>query len=127
MADTSDIKLTITFIDQDLDAEEKDQEAKKLLTQMKELDEVEEVNRVAEIDVPEGSKSITGYVVGQVIAFVKSESVKQVWGFLTDRLGNKPIEIELEVTKDSKKVKVKASSRKELEAAVNAIEEITKV
>ncbi|WP_189523438.1 hypothetical protein [Nostoc sp. PA-18-2419] len=44
-----------------------------------------------------------------------------------DRLGNKPIEIELEVTKDSKKVKVKASSRKELEAAVNAIEEISKV
>ncbi|BAY20997.1 hypothetical protein NIES2100_07410 [Calothrix sp. NIES-2100] len=127
MADTSDIKLTITFIDQDLDAEEKDEEAERLLSQMKELDEVEEVNRVAEIDAPVGSKSVTGYVVGQVMAIVKSESVQQVWGFLTDRLGSKPIEIELELTKDSKKVKVKASSRKELEAAVNAIQEITKV
>ncbi|WP_138501100.1 hypothetical protein [Nostoc sp. PA-18-2419] len=82
MANRSDIKLTITFIGQDLDAEEKDEEAKKLLTQMKELDEVEEVNRVAEIEISEGSKSITGYVVGQVIAFVKSESIKQVWSFL---------------------------------------------
>ncbi|BAY99413.1 hypothetical protein NIES37_33950 [Tolypothrix tenuis PCC 7101] len=130
MADTSDIKLTITFIDPDLDEEEKDQEVERLLSQMKELDEVEEVNRVAEINAPVGSKSITGYVVGQLVALVKSESVKQVWGFLTDRLGNKPIEIELEFTKESgesKKVKVKASSRKELEAAVNAIQEITKV
>ncbi|MBD2339609.1 hypothetical protein H6G64_21785 [Calothrix sp. FACHB-156] len=130
MADTSDIKLTITFIDPDLDEEEKDQEVERLLSQMKELDEVEEVNREAKIDVPVGSKSITGYVIGQVVALVKSESVKQVWGFLTDRLGNKPIEIELEFTKESgesKKVKVKASSRQELEAAVNAIQEITKV
>ncbi|OUL35855.1 hypothetical protein BV372_09710 [Nostoc sp. T09] len=126
----ADIKLTISFIDQDLDEEEKDEEAERLLTQMKELDEVEEVNRVAELNAPVGSKSITGYVVGQVMAIVKSESVKQVWGFLSDRLGNKPIEIELELTKESgesKKVKVKASSRKELEAAVNAIQEITKV
>ncbi|BAY09805.1 hypothetical protein [Calothrix sp. NIES-2098] len=130
MADTSDIKLTITFIDQDLDEEEKDEEAERLLTQMKELNEVEEVNRVAELNPPVGSKSITGYVVGQIMAIVKSESVKQVWAFLSDRLSNKPIEIELELTKqggESKKVKVKASSRKELEAAVNAIQEITKV
>lgn len=130
MANTSDIKLTITFIDQDLDAEEKDEEAERLLTQLQELDEVEAVNRVIELDAPVGSKSITGYVVGKVIALVKSEGVKQVWSFLTNRLGNKSIEIEVELTLPSgeiKKVKVKANSREELQAAVNAIQEITKV
>ncbi len=130
MADTSDIKLTITFIDEDLDAEEKDEEAERLLTQLQELDEVEAVNRVIELDAPVGSKSITGYVVGKVIALVKSQGVKQVWSFLTDRLGNKSIEIEVELTQqsgESKKVKVKANSREELQAAVNAIQEITKV
>ncbi len=47
MADTSDVKLTITFTDPDLDAEEKDEEVQKLLAQMKDLDEVEAVDRAA--------------------------------------------------------------------------------
>jgi hypothetical protein len=122
MADTSDVKLTITFTDPDLDAEEKDEEVQKLLAQMKDLDEVEAVDRVVNSNAPEGSKSVTGWVVAQLISFVKPENVKQVWGFLSDRLGNKTIEVEAEA--NGKKIKIKASSRQELEAAVKAIQEL---
>ncbi|BAY47290.1 hypothetical protein SAMD00079811_49070 [Scytonema sp. HK-05] len=122
MADTSDVKLTITFTDPDLDAEEKDKEVQKLLAQMKDLDEVEAVDRVINSNAPEGSKSVTGWVVAQLISFVKPENVKQVWGFLSDRLGNKLIEVEAEA--NGKKIKIKASSRQELEAAVKAIQEL---
>ena len=124
MADTSDVKLTITFTDPDLDAEEKDEEVQKLLAQMKDLDEVEAVDRVINSNAPEGSKSVTGWVVAQLISFVKPENVKQVWGFLSDRLGNKTIEVEAEA--NGKKIKIKASSREELDAAVKAIQELVK-
>ncbi len=122
MADTSDVKLTITFTDPDLDAEEKDEEVQKLLAQMKDLDEVEAVDRVINSNAPEGSKSVTGWVVAQLITFAKPENVKQVWGFLSDRLANKTIELEAEA--NGKKIKIKASSRQELEAAVKAIQEL---
>ena len=122
MADTLDVKLTITFTDPDLDAEEKDEEVQKLLAQMKDLDEVEAVDRVVNADAPQGTKSVTGWVVAQLITFVKPENVKQLWGFLSDRLANKVIELEAEA--NGKKVKIKASSRQELEAAVKAIQEL---
>jgi hypothetical protein len=126
MTNPADVKLTITFADPDLDAEEKDQEVQKLLSQMKSLDEVEAVDRVVLPNAPEGTKSVTGWVIGQLITFVKPENVQQVWGFLSDRLGNKAIEIEIEVTPESKKYKLKASSRQELEAAAKTIQELVK-
>ena len=122
MTDTSNVKLTITFTDPDLDDQDKDEEVQKLLAQMKDLDEVEAVDRVVNPTVLEGTKSVTGWVVAQLIAFVKPENVKQLWGFLSDRLANKVIELEAEA--NGKKIKIKASSRQELEAAVKAIQEL---
>jgi hypothetical protein len=123
MTDTSNVKLTITFTDPDLDDQDKDEEVQKLLAQMKDLDEVEAVDRVVNPTVLEGTKSVTGWVVAQLIAFVKPENVKQLWGFLSDRLANKVIELEAEA--NGKKIKIKASSQQELEAAVKAIQELT--
>jgi hypothetical protein len=122
MTDTSNVKLTITFTDPQLDDQDKDEEVQKLLAQMKDLDEVEAVDRVVNPNAPEGTKSVTGWVVAQLIAFVKPENVKQLWGFLSDRLGNKVIELEAEA--NGKKIKIKASSQQELEAAVKAIQEL---
>ncbi|MGH8003003.1 MAG: hypothetical protein ACREPR_27115 [Brasilonema sp.] len=122
MADTSNLKLTITFTDPALDDEEKNEEVQKLLAQMQNLDEVEAVDRVVNPNTLLGTKSVTGWVVAQLIAFVKPENVKQLWGFLSDRLANKLIELEAEA--NGKKVKIKASSQQELEAAVKAIQEL---
>ncbi|BAZ23789.1 hypothetical protein NIES4073_46780 [Kalymmatonema gypsitolerans NIES-4073] len=123
MANTSDVKLTITFVDPALDDQDKDEEVQKLFAQMEDLHEVEAVDRVVNANAPERTKSVTGWVVAQLIAFVKPENVKQLWGFLSDRLANKVIELEAEA--NGKKVKIKASSQQELEAAVKAIQELT--
>lgn len=122
MANTSDLKLTITFTDPALDDEQKNEEVQKLLAQMKDLDEVEAVDRVVNPNTLLRTKSVTGWVAAQVIAFVNPENVKQLWGFLSERLGNKLIELEAEA--NGKKVKIKASSQQELEAAVKAIQEL---
>jgi hypothetical protein len=121
MANTSDVKLTITFVDPDLDDQDKDEEVQKLLAQMEDLHEVEAVERVVNADAPEGTKSVTGWVIGQLIAFVKSENVKPIWNFMKDRLGNKTIEVEAEA--NGRKMKVKASNMKEFEAAVKTVQE----
>ncbi|NMG06226.1 hypothetical protein [Brasilonema sp. UFV-L1] len=122
MPDTSNLKLTITFTDPNLDEDEKNEEVQKLLAQMQDLDEVETVDRVVKPNTLLGTKSVTGWVAAQVIAFVNPENVKQMWGFLSDRLANKLIELEAEA--NGKKVKIKASSQQELEAAVKAIQEL---
>lgn len=118
MTDASNVKLTIAFNDPDLDAEEKDEQVQKLLTQMKELDEVEAVNRVLDPNPPEGNKALGGILVGLLTAEVSPANIKALFGFLGDRLGNKPIELEVEA--NGKKLKVKASSQAELEAAIEA-------
>ncbi|WP_353929384.1 hypothetical protein WJM97_13785 [Okeanomitos corallinicola TIOX110] len=120
MADTSNVQITISFIDEDLSSEEKNEEVKKLLAKIKTLDDVEEVNRIPDPNPPEGNKSLTGWVAGKLVAVVKPENIKQVFGFLINRLANKSIEVEAEA--NGKKIKVKANSLSELEAAVKTVE-----
>lgn len=62
----ADMKLTISVVDPDLDEQEKEAEVIRLLGQMKNLDEVEEIGRVASLNVPHNSKSISGYVAGKI-------------------------------------------------------------
>lgn len=116
--DTSIVRLTIAFVDSGLAIEEKDEEAQNLLDQMRGLDEVESVSRVLDLNPPEASKALGGFLVGLLTAEVSSENIKKLMTFLGDRLGNKPIELEVEA--NGKKLKVKASSQAELAAAIEA-------
>lgn len=59
-----------------------------------------------------------GILVGLLTAQVNKENAQKLLGFLGDRLGNKPIELEVE--DNGKKLKVKASSQAELMAAIEA-------
>ena len=52
--DESNVKLQIAFIDPDLDAEEREEEAQQLLSYLQQLDEVEQVDRVLDPNPPEG-------------------------------------------------------------------------
>ncbi len=125
MASTSNVQITIALQKPDLDAEELQEETQKLLQQMRELDEVEDANLVPELDAPRGSKSITGYVVGQLMALVNAKNIGAVMGFLQERLGNKTIEMEVEA--NGKKLKVKASSQQEFMAAIEAAKKFVAV
>ena len=116
MTSHSNLKFTITFNDPDLDAEERDEQAQQLMSELKQMDEVETVDRVLDPNPPEGNKAIGGFLVGLLMAEVNVANAKNLMGFLGDRLSGKTIELEVEG--NGKKLKVKASSREELKAAI---------
>ncbi|MHC0063548.1 hypothetical protein A4S05_00305 [Nostoc sp. KVJ20] len=115
MSFESNVKLTIALANPDLDAEEQEREARNLLREIKDLD-VESAELVAVTEIPEGAKSVGGFLLGVLQAEVSLANFKKLLGFLGDRLGNKTIELEVEA--NGKKLKVKASSREELTAAI---------
>lgn len=115
------VKLLIHFNDPLLDAEDRDEEAQKLLHQMKPLDEVERIDRVLDPNPPAGNKALGGFLVGMLTAEVSPSNLKALFGFLGDRLSGKTIEMEVEA--NGRKLKVKASSQAELLAAINAANE----
>ncbi|MBD2726994.1 hypothetical protein H6G96_11805 [Nostoc sp. FACHB-892] len=116
------IKFTIAFNDPDLDAEERDEQVQRLMTELKQIDEVDAVvGRVLDPKPPEGNKALGGFLVGLLMAEVNAANAKKLMGFLGDRLGGKPIELSVEA--NGKKLTVKAHSREELEAAIKAAQD----
>lgn len=121
MVSNSNVKLTINFNDPDLDDEDRDDQALRLFNELKSLDEVETVDRVLDPNPPEGNKALGGVLVGLLTAEVSPANIKALFGFLSDRLSGKPIELAVEA--NGKKLNIKAHSREELEAAIKAAQE----
>ncbi len=118
MTPDSNIKLAIAFNDPELDADNLDEQAQRLLGELRQLDEVETVDRVLDPNPPEGNKAIGGILIGLLTAEVNVGNAQKVMGFLGDRLGGKPIELQVE--DNGRKLTVKAHSLEELEAAIKA-------
>ena len=106
------------FNDPDLDADNLDEQAQRLLGELRQLDEVETVDRVLDPNPPEGNKAIGGILIGLLTAEVNAGNAQKVMGFLGDRLGGKPIELQVE--DNGRKLTVKAHSREELAEAIQA-------
>jgi hypothetical protein len=121
MTTSADVKLTIAFNDPDLDSEERDEQAQRLIAELRQMDEVDAVDRVLDPNPPEGNKAIGGMLVGLLTAEVSAANAQKLMGFLGDRLGGKPIELAVEA--NGKKLTVKAHSREELEAAIKAAQD----
>ncbi len=118
---TGTIALTITFTDLDLNAEELNEEAVRLLGDLSDRSDIDAVDLVRAPNPPDGNKSGGAFLVGVLMAEVSVANAKKVLGFLGDRLGNKPISFEVEG--NGKKLKVSASSREELEFAMQKAKE----
>jgi hypothetical protein len=114
-------KLTIRFLDPNLELEDLDEQAQRLIAELKQVDEVEAVDRIVDPNPPKGNKSIGGFLVGVLTAEVSGVNIQKLIGFLGDRLGGKPIEFSVEA--NGKKLTVKAHSRDELAAAIKAAQE----
>ncbi len=113
--------LTIEFNDPELDPEERDEQAQLLIDELKDIDEIDRACRVIDpTPPPEGSKAIGTYLVGLLMAQMNIDNAKKIFAFLRDRLGNKSIELTIEV--NGKKLSVKASSREEFDYAIQAAE-----
>jgi hypothetical protein len=89
-----------------------------LMAELRQMDEIESVDRVQDPNPPEGNKAIGGLLVGLLMAEINVANAQKLMGYLGDRLGGKPIELEVEA--NGKKLKVSAHSREELEAAIAA-------
>lgn len=113
----SNIQLTIDFNHPDLDEEEKDKEVQKLLAQIKELDQVEDVERVLDPNPPEGNKAFLSFLTGLLMVEVSPANIKKLFGFLGERLGNKAIKLTVKAP-NGKEISVEASSKQEFEYAM---------
>jgi CHAT domain len=116
------VKVTITVDHPDLEADEADEAARRLLTQLREMDEVESAGRVLDPSPPEGNKSAGGFQVGTVQTEVKPNHLKSLFGFLGQRAGHQPLEIEIEV--GDRKIKVTANNQGDLIAAERFVQQL---
>ncbi|MEL7223265.1 MAG: hypothetical protein AAGL17_00030 [Cyanobacteria bacterium J06576_12] len=112
--------VRVSFSGVELDDDDRDVEASKLLRQMRDLDGVESAKRLVDENPPANNKSVGGFIVGALTAEINTESASKVFSFFKERLSGKPIEMEVEA--NGKKLRVKANSSKELLAAVEAAE-----
>jgi hypothetical protein len=117
----SDIQITLDLRNPDLDDETLEKLTQNLRNQMLNLDEVNDVKRILDPNPPEGNKALGAVLVGILTAEVNAANIKTLFGFLSDRLGGKPIAMEVEA--NGRKLKVTASSQQELLAAIQAAQE----
>jgi hypothetical protein len=115
------IKLTIAFNAPDLDAEERDEQAQRLITELKEMDEIETVSRVLDPNPPEGNKALGGFLVGKLATEVKSSHINPLFRLLGERHAHKSVEMEIEV--GDRKMKLTAASREELMATLPMVQQ----
>jgi hypothetical protein len=118
MTSSPNLKLTIEFNDPELEPERRDEQAQFLINELMDIDEIDRVDRVPDPNPPAGNKSIGGFLVGLLMAEVKVDNAKKLFGYLRDRLSGKSIEFTVEA--NGKKLSVKASSREELDYAIKA-------
>lgn len=117
----SDIQITLDLRNPDLDDEALEKLTQNLRNQMLDLDEVNDVKRILDPNPPEGNKALDAVLVGILTTQVNATNVKTLFGFLSDRLGGKPISMEVEA--NGRKLKVTASNQQELLAAIQAAQE----
>ena len=118
MNEQCSIKVTLTFVDPQLDSEAKDQQVRNLMRELKEIDEVDEVHCVEDPNPPSGNKSFVSFLIGVLSAEVSLENAEKLFNVLGDRLRNKPIKIKVE--SQGRSLEVEAYSVQELNSAINS-------
>lgn len=123
MMTTSDIQLIVSLSELGLDDEELQTEVENLLPQIKEVDGVEDADLVEVIEVPENSKSLTGYVVGMLKTVLLDKAhLKDVFNFLRDRFENKPIKMKLKAP-DGRELDLEASNKQDFISVMQQAED----
>ncbi|WP_445635711.1 Sugar ABC transporter permease [Nostoc sp. DSM 114161] len=106
------IQFTFGVDDPELDDERRQKIANKLLREIRDLDDVEKADRAEDLNPETGSKPGFATLTGVLTAEVSMKNVKGFLSFLGDRLGDKPIKINVKL--GDKEVNIEAKSRQEL-------------
>lgn len=113
----STVKITLAFVDPELDVEEREEQAQRFRAELQHMeDAVESVAPVVDPSPPDGHKSLGGFLPGWLMAEVNLANAAKVLGFISDRLGGKPIEMEVEG--NGKKLKISAGTVEDLQVAI---------
>ena len=115
MTDEPTVQFTFAVNDPELDDEERQEIARKLLHQLRKLDKVEKVERVEDLNPEAGAKPGFATLLGFLTAEVNAKNINAFVSFLGDRLGDKSVVVHVKV--GEKEIKIEAKSRKELEEA----------
>jgi hypothetical protein len=125
------VELMITLTDPSLTAEERDQDAKQLLTELLQtlnnLEADELVGPIPDPNPPEDNKGLVAFLVGVLKAKVTVGNGLKVLKKLGD-IGHKPMEISGKVKGkkgEEKEFVIKVNSPKDLDAAVEAYQKLT--
>jgi hypothetical protein len=116
MVTKSNVQMTISLTELDLDEEELEKQVQTLLPQLREVDGVEDAGLVAVENAPKNTKALGGFLLGLLNAELNPANLKALFSFLGDRFGNKPIKMVLKAP-DGRELNLEASSREEFEFA----------
>ncbi len=112
MRDEGTIQFTFAFDEPELEDKERVKFAKKLLRELRNLDEVERADRTEDLTPAAGSKPGLATLIGSITTLVRVKNIKAFLGFLGDRLEDKPIKGSIKV--GDNKVEFEVKSRQEL-------------
>ncbi len=123
MITTSNIQVIISLSELGLDDEDLQAEVENLLPQIREVDGVEDADLVEVREVPENSKSLTGYALGMLKTVLLDKAhLKDVFGLLRDRFGNKPIKLKLKAP-DGRELDLEASNKEDFISVMQKAED----
>jgi HD superfamily phosphohydrolase len=122
MTDTSIIQFTFAVNDPKLEDAERQEIARKLLRDLRQLDEVENADFAKDSELEPGARSVLATIVGVLTAEVSIENIQKVLGFIGERIPNKPVVIKVKV--GEQEVEIEAKSRKELEDAEKVVRQL---
>jgi hypothetical protein len=112
MSDEGTIQFTFGLDEPELEDEQRLKFAQKLLRELRNLDEVERADRTEDLTPEAGSKPGFATLIGMITAQVSFKNIKAFFGFLGDRLQDKPIKGSIKVGDNEVEFEVK--SRQEL-------------
>jgi len=119
------MQITVNFQDADANTDKQEKLTQTVYQQLRSLDGIQ-VDRVTDPNPPEGSRALGAFLWGLLQAKVSRESLKTLFDFLGDRLGDKPIEFNVTFA-DGRTFEGKASSRAELQALEDTIKRLAEI
>jgi hypothetical protein len=118
------VELTIAFTDPELSDEEREADAQLLRGQLADLEDVK-ADRVLDPHPPAGNKALGSFLFGLLTLEVSKANFQKLAAFLGQRLGNKPIKFKVK-TPDGRELEVEASSKEELDYAIQKAQDFIK-
>jgi hypothetical protein len=122
MSETPNLEITFGLSDPELEDEEKLNFAQKLLSQLRDCDQVETVDRTEDLNPEIGSRSGFATIIGFLTAEVSIKNITAFAKFLGERIGDKSLKIKVKMGDNEVELEAKSSQElKQLEEVAHRL------